>query len=259
MYADEKGVKVFGLYNLNPTEDPDFRYSFADREFDPVLSKQEWAQINSARTAKYAGLTVDQIPPQDYIYAHNNAYTIINHGLDKFYVKSRIDSSNADATAWVEEVDNDYIENYAGYHDAAQAMRRNGRRGLRDPDSSEKRGGRRGDVGLADHAERSPVGESDLGEGDGAGRAALSDTTYSPDYAYWRNVVKDEPQLSLADDLTPELREEFVNSFDAQFGEGAVEAMFKTHDQMHIKRSRLCKRTCNHGQPLRITDSHISI
>lgn len=39
-------------------------------------------------------------------------------------------------------------------------------------------------------------------------------------------------QLSLADDLTPEKRKTFIETFDAEFGEGAAEQMFKAHDQM---------------------------
>lgn len=69
-------------------------------------------------------------------------------------------------------------------------------------------------------------------EGVGAEQSPVSEITYGPDYAHWRNVVKEDPDYSLADDLTPELREEFVKSFDAQFGEGAAEAMFKTREQM---------------------------
>lgn len=77
-------------------------------------------------------------------------------------------------------------------------------------------------------------------EGVGAEQSPVSDITYGSDYAHWRNAVKGGPDYSLADDLTPELREEFVKSFDAQFGEGAAEAMFKTHDQM-VRAARRAK------------------
>ena len=59
--------------------------------------------------------------------------------------------------------------------------------------------------------------------------------------------------------LTPEKRDSFIKLFDLQFGEGAAEQMFKAYDQMHIKKSRLCQCTCDHGHPLRITDSRTSI
>lgn len=228
--------QVKDAYNLNPTEDDDFRYSFADevahafglhynttgKYWKPDFDQAEWNLWN--RMVKREVTTTDQYVIDDstkWLYAEEKGARVF--GL---YSTNDPEDPTLLYASKGHKADREH-RILTGVQDEGAEI--DGTRGLFAR------------VVAAIKRRKSSGAHADVLVGNGgaaAGDVRVSVGEREGDRGADPVEVQTDPQLSLADDLTPELREEFVKSFDAQFGEGAAETMFKTHEQMKRAKSK---------------------
>lgn len=154
------------------------------------LSRQEWRQVQSARMAKY-GDSFDSAPRFDHIYAHNMLYVIENFDENQFGAIEVIDpgKDQVKATIVVEVMKDGSIEYASDYRRRVENLWRWQRRNDRNSMHVEDTGA--GESNAESHAQDEGSGERSATSGKSGGDYAVDPITYSPDYAHWRNALKD--------------------------------------------------------------------
>ena len=137
-----------------------------DSMFSLPLGRQEYAQIQNARMQKYGGKSEEVIPKIDYVFAHDMFYILENFSIDKFSAEIRINPEHEQEfiAKCMEELENGTNTSFRRYVDAAESVRRNRSRRLRDFGGDKRGGDRGGNARLDVRAERSSHRESDTGK-----------------------------------------------------------------------------------------------